>query len=151
MSKRLVLIPMELTDANAFVELHHRHHNPVVGHKFSIGVIGLGLCGIAIVGRPVSRMADDGWTLEVTRLCSDGTPNVCSMLYRACWRAARALGYRRLITYTLPEEGGSSLRGAGFRCLGKAGGGSWNRRERPRLDKHPLQEKMKWELTEEPK
>jgi hypothetical protein len=95
-------------------------------------------------------MSDDGWTAEVTRLCTDGTPNACSMLYRAAWRAARSLGYRRLITYTLAEEGGASLRASGFTLLGEAGGGSWSRGNRPRVDKHPTQGKLKWELSDEP-
>src|SRR5262245_58380740 len=103
--------------------------------------------GAAIVGRPVARMLDDDWTAEVTRCCTDGTRNAPSMLYRACWRACRALGYRRLVTYTLPEEGGASLRGAGFKLIGKAGGGSWSCQSRPRVDKHPLQAKLRWEIT----
>lgn len=82
----LELIPMTLREANAFVEQHHRHHKPVVGHKFSIGVSdGEKVVGVAIVGRPVGRFLDDGWTLEVTRLCTDGTHNACSMLYAAAW------------------------------------------------------------------
>ena len=101
---------------------------------------------VVIAGRPVARMLDDGETVEVTRLCTDGTRNACSLLYRAAWRAARALGYRRLVTYTLPEEGGASLRGAGFRLAGEAGGGSWTRRGRPRADDHPLDKKLRWEV-----
>ena len=93
-------------------------------------------------------MLQDGWTAEVTRLCViDGARNACSFLYASCWRAARALGYRRLITYTLPEEGGASLRAAGWKCLGEAGGGSWNRAERPRVDTHPTQVKLRWEAA----
>lgn len=88
----LEVCPMTLKEANAFVEQYHRHHGPVVGHKFSIGCSdGEKIVGVAIVGRPVSRHLDDGWTLEVNRLCSDGTRNVCSMLYAAAWRAARAM------------------------------------------------------------
>lgn len=146
----LRVIPVELNFANDFVARLHRHHQPVVGHKFSIAVSdqdGL-VRGVAVVGRPSARLADDGWTLEVTRCCTDGVPNACSMLYRSAWRAAQAMGYRKLITYTLPEEGGASLRGAGFKLLGQAGGGTWNRKDRPRLDKHPLQEKLKWELVQ---
>jgi len=104
--------------------------------------------GVAMVGRPVARNLQDGWTAEVIRLCVlDGVKNGCSFLYGACWRAARALGYRRLYTYTLPEEGGGSLRAAGWKCLGEAGGGSWSCKSRPRVDTHPLQKKIKW-LTE---
>lgn len=88
----LELVPMTLKEANAFTEQHHRHHKPVTGHKFSIGVSnGEEIVGVAIVGRPVSRHLDDGWTLEVNRLCTDGTKNVCSMLYAASWRAANAI------------------------------------------------------------
>src|SRR5690606_13651728 len=100
-----------------------------------------------IVGRPVSRMLQDGWTAEVTRCCTDGARNACSLLYRAAWRAARAMGYLRLITYTLPKEGGASLRGAGWTCIGIAGGGSWSRRARPRVDTHPKQRKLRWEIA----
>jgi L-amino acid N-acyltransferase YncA len=140
----LVAIPLD--EANAWVERHHRHHRPVVGHKFSIALaIGGEVVGVAIVGRPVARHYDDGVTLEVNRCCTDGTRNACSWLYSRAWRAAQALGYRRLITYTLPSEGGGSLRGAGWRCVGKAGGGSWSSKGRPRVDKHPLQVKLRWE------
>ena len=90
------LCPMTLKEANAYVEQHHRHHGPVVGHKFSIGLSdGEKIVGVAIVGRPVARHLDDGWTLEVNRLCTDGTRNACSMLYSAAWRAARSLSARR--------------------------------------------------------
>ena len=106
------------------------------------------IVGVAIVGRPVARGLQDGRTAEVTRVCVlDGARNACSMLYGAAWRAARALGYLRLVTYTLPEESGASLRGAGWRLLGQAGGGSWSRPTRPREDKHPMQVKLRWEVT----
>lgn len=126
--------PISLAEANAFVSLHHRHHKPVVGHKFSIAVADSAVRGVAIVGRPVARKLDDGWTLEVNRLCTDGAKNACSMLYGACWRAAKALGYRRLITYTLPEEGGASLAASGWRLIGLRGGGNWNVKSRARID-----------------
>lgn len=107
----MLIVPVSLQEANAFVAAHHRHHGPVAGHKFSIGVAeGDVVHGVAIVGRPVSRHLDDGLTLEVSRICTDGVRNGCSMLYGASWRAARALGYRRLITYTLPSEGGFTSR-----------------------------------------
>lgn len=147
-------MPLDLKDANELVMRWHRHHKPVIGHKFSIGVAEFVLegdwvvHGVAICGRPVARLEDRGLTLELTRLATDGTRNACSILYRASWRAARELGYERLITYTLPEEGGASLRGAGFKLLGQCGGGSWSRETRPRIDKHPLQKKIKWEISE---
>lgn len=94
----LEIVPMTLREANAFVEQNHRHHGATVGHKFSIGLSdGEKIVGVAIVGRPVSRHLDDGWTLEVNRLCTDGTRNACSMLYAAAWRAARAMGYKRVV------------------------------------------------------
>lgn len=145
----LKIVPLSLAEANEFVRLHHRHHKRVPGAKFCIGVANDGgsVVGAAIVGRPVARMLNDGWTLEVNRSCTDGTRNANSMLYGACRRVAFALGYRRLMTYTLPEESGASLRAAGWRCLGEAGGGSWNRKSRPRVDTHPLQVKIKWETV----
>jgi hypothetical protein len=144
----LQLTPITLAEANAFVELHHRHHKPVPGAKFSIAVSEDGIVrGVVIVGRPVARMADNGWTLEVNRCCTDGARNACSMLYQAAWRAAKAMGYKKLITYTLPEEGGASLKGAGWKCLGEAGGGNWNVPSRPRVDTKLQQMKLKWEAV----
>ena len=129
------LCPMTLKEANAYVEQHHRHHGPVVGHKFSIGLSdGEKIVGVAIVGRPVARHLDDGWTLEVNRLCTDGTRNACSMLYSAAWRAARAMGYKRLVTYILDTENGASLRASGWKCVGKAGGFRWTGKRRPEVD-----------------
>ena len=93
----------------------------------------------------MARLLDNGWTAEVTRLCTDGSRNACSMLYGAAWRAARALGYRRLITYILAEESGISLTASGFRLVGEAGGGTWNRSGRPRVDMHPTQRKLLFE------
>lgn len=143
---RLSVVPMTLGEANAYVKQHHRHHQPVPGAKFCLAIAeGDRICGVAIIGRPVARHVDDGWTLEVNRSCTDGTKNANSMLYGAAWRAAKALGYRRLITYTLPEEGGASLRAAGWKCVGEAGGGSWSRPSRPTVDRHPLQKKLRWE------
>lgn len=144
----LEVVPITLAEAKAFIAEHHRHHAEPVGHVFSIAVAkDSDVVGVATVGRPVARMADDGWTLEVNRCCTDGTRNACSMLYGAAWRVARALGYRKCITYTLPAEGGASLRGAGWRVIGEAGGGSWSRDLRPRVDTHPLQAKLRWEVA----
>lgn len=145
----LSIAPMTITAAKQFVSDNHRHHKPPVGALFAIGLSNDGaLCGVAIVGRPVARMLQDGVTAEVIRLCTDGTRNACSMLYGAAWRAARALGYSRLITYTLPEEGGASLRGAGWTLVGQCGGGSWDRQRRPRIDKHPTQAKHRYEAID---
>ena len=145
----LSVTPINLDEANAFVEQHHRHHKPVPGAKFCVAVSQEDeVRGVAIIGRPVSRVLDDGWTLEVNRCCTDGTRNACSMLYATAWKAAKAMGYTSLITYTLESEGGSSLRGAGWRCVGKATtriGQGWNVKSRPRVDTHPLQQKLRWE------
>ena len=151
--KQYKIVPATLDEANTFIRAFHRHHDPVPGAKFCLAISysGIGandeIVGVAIVGRPVARMLDDGWTLEVNRTCVyKSFPNVNSMLYGACWRAAKALGYRKLITYTLPEESGASLRGAGWKIVAEsAGGGSWSRAERPRVDTHPLQAKIRWE------
>jgi hypothetical protein len=139
------IVPIEFDEACQFVKTHHRHHRPPVGHKFSLAVaVDDQIVGVAIVGRPVSRLLDNGWTLEVTRLCTNGHPNACSKLYAACWKVAKNLGYQQLITYTLRSESGVSLRAAGWKCLGLAGGGSWNTVSRPRVDKAPTQLKLKY-------
>lgn len=143
----LQLTPITLTEANDFVARHHRHHKPVVGHKYSIAVSDDEVRGVVIVGRPVARMLDNGWTLEVNRCCTDGVNNGCSMLYGAAWRAAKALGYKKLITYTLPQEGGASLRASGWKLIGEAGGGNWNVKSRPRVDTEHQQIKLRWEAA----
>ncbi len=150
MNVRLQIVPVDLDEANAFVRQHHRHHQPVPGAKFCLGVSASGeIVGVAIVGRPIARMLDDGWTLEVNRTCTDGTRNANSALYGACRRVAFGLGYRRLITYTLPSESGASLRAADWKLIGAAGGGSWDRAARPRVDKHPTQVKLRWQAEVE--
>ena len=132
-------MPCTLEDANDFVRLLHRHNKPVVGSKFCIGVaqyveVGVrrDLVGVAIAGRPIAPKLDDGLTIEITRVCTDGTKNAASMLYGACRKAARAMGYDRIFTYTLPEEGGASLRAAGFKLDKDDAGGSakmWHNRD----------------------
>lgn len=122
----LEIRPCDFKTACDFVEKNHRHNKPPVGHKFSIACYdGNRLCGVAMVGRPVGRFLDDGLTLEVNRCCTDGTRNACSMLYGAAWRAAKALGYKRMFTYTRQSEIGSSLRAAGWIFDGPAGGTHW--------------------------
>ena len=107
--------PVSLKTAQEFVRQHHRHNKPPVGHKFSVGLFsGEQLLGVAVAGRPVARMLDDGLTLEVTRTCTDGTRNANSMLYGSIVRAATALGYAKCVTYTQHGESGASLRGAGW-------------------------------------
>ncbi len=147
----LTLVPINLDEAQEFIRKYHRHHKPSVGAKFSVAVADDDgqVRGVAMVGRPVSRMLNDGWTLEVTRVATDGAPNACSMLYGAAWRAARAMGYKRLVTYILDTEPGTSLRAAGYKCVGQAGGGRWSRDTRPRVDTHPTQGKLRFERTDE--
>ncbi len=148
----LSLCPLTLREARAFVDRHHRHHRAPQGGLYAIGAHRGGgadeLAGVVIVGRPVSRHLDDTWTAEVIRLCVlDGERNACSFLYAAAWRAARAMGYRKLLTYTLATEPGDSLRGAGWKVVGKTAADSWNRPSRPRVDMHPTQEKLRWEVV----
>jgi len=144
----VTIVPIDFSEANAFVAQYHRHHKPMPGCKFCIGVSdGEKVVGVAMIGRPVARMLDDGWTLEVNRVATDGTKNACSALYSAAWRAARAMGYRKLVTYILDSEPGTSLLAAGWKRIGEAGGGSWSRESRPRVDKHPTQSKIRWEAA----
>lgn len=146
----LDIVPVSLAEANQFVLSHHRHHKPVVGHKFSIGCTdGEKIVGVAIVGRPVSRYLDNGMTLEVTRLCTDGTKNACSMLYAAAWRAARAMGYKKVITYILDTENGASVKAAGYKCIGQAGGLRWTGKRKPEVDLCPAQMKLRFERSDE--
>lgn len=141
-------MPLDLAEANALVVQMHRHHGKTIGHKFSLGVAdGERICGAAIVGRPVARHLDDGWTLEVLRLVTDGTKNACSALYAACWRVARALGYRKCITYVLGSEGGISVSAAGWKHVGTVRGRSWDTPSRPRVDKHPTVPKLRFEVS----
>lgn len=146
----LRLVPVSFDDACRFVAAWHRHHQPPRGHKFSTGVAdGQTLVGVAIVGRPVARHYDDGQTLEVTRVATDGTRNACSMLYTAAWQAAKAMGYRRLITYTQTNESGSSLRGAGWRVIAeRPARPGWTCPSRPRkaLGTEGVQ-RFLWEVT----
>jgi hypothetical protein len=117
--QKLTVIPLTLADASAVVDHLHRHHKKPQGHKFSLGVLDEtgARRGAAIVGRPVARLLDDGFTVEVTRVATDGTPNACSALYGAAWRTASAAGYRRIITYTQDGESGASLRAVGWRLV----------------------------------
>jgi hypothetical protein len=133
----LHIVPVAFPVACAFIAAHHRHHQPPVGMKFCVGVAtdDQVLRGVAIVGRPVARFLDNGQTVEVTRTATDGTANANSMLYAAAWRAAKALGYTRLITYTQAGESGGSLRAAGYRVVAeRAAHPGWNRPSRPRRE-----------------
>ena len=146
---RFDIVPLPLDEANAFVQQHHRHHGNVVGHKFSVGVANPEgeIVGVAIVSRPVARGLDDGLTLEITRVATNGCKDACSALYGACRRASFALGYKKLVTYTLASESGASLRAAGYRIVGEVRGRSWSCQSRPRVDKHPTQAKLRWEAA----
>lgn len=149
----LVIVPITQREAKAYITRHHRHHPPSVGAVCCLAVADQQgeVRGVAMVGRPVARALDDGWTLEVNRIATDGCRNACSALYAAAWRVARALGWRRLITYTLACESGSSLRGAGWRLLGERKGRSWadSSRSRPRVDTYAETEqaKLRWEAV----
>lgn len=137
--------PVPLALANAFVTQYHRHLGATVGHLWSVGVSDdVGLRGVAIVGRPVARRLDDRCTVEVLRVATDGTRNACSKLHGAVRKEVLRRGYARVITYTLPEEGGASLRAAAFVLDGPAGGGRWSRAGRSRGDVHPLTRKWRW-------
>lgn len=145
---KLSVIPIELADANTAIAAWHRHHQPCVGHRFSIGVVdetGV-LHGAAVVGRPVARLAGDpSQVLEVTRLVSNGTRNVCSMLYSAAARAGRELGFLRIQTYILAdEETGVSLKASGWICEGIAGGGNWASSRPNRRTDQPMGKKLRW-------
>ena len=142
----LELMPISIAVAKGIVTEHHRHHKPVRGHKFSLGCMVDGrLVGVAIVGRPVSRYLDDGLTLEVNRLCTDGTKNACSFLYGAAARAAKVMGYRKIVTYILDTESGISLRASGWQCAGLAGGREWTGTRRPVDPLYPAQMKYRYE------
>ncbi|MFV0527642.1 MAG: XF1762 family protein [Lachnospiraceae bacterium] len=142
--KYIEIRPITLKEAQKFVDGKHRHHKAPVGHKFSVGLFeGDTMVGCAICGRPVSRALDDKRTCEVSRLCTEGGKNACSMLYGACGRIAKAMGYRRIITYTLASESGVSLRASGFICEGIAGGEAWTGNRR-RDNGVPKEKKRRW-------
>lgn len=142
----LELVPIDLLTANDFVRRLHRHSKPTVSHKLSVGVQRDGaLRGVAIAGRPVSRALDDGWTIEIYRVCTDGTRNACSKLYAACCTSARGQGYRKAITYTLDSEPGSSLRAAGFGPVAEVTDRQWDCPSRPREERDLIGGKVRWE------
>lgn len=143
----LRIVPASREQVATFIALHHRHHRPPVGDVFRLACVdedGV-VRGVASVGRPVARRYDDGMTLEVNRVATDGARNACSLLYGAARRVAFGLGYRRIVTYTLPEEGGASLRGAGWTCDGEFAGpaAGWLSRA-GRSDAIPGGGKVRW-------
>lgn len=122
----LEIRPITFRAASEYINMHHRHHRATVGCKFCIGLFdGDKMVGCAVSGRPVSRRLDDGLTCEINRLCTDGTKNACSMLYGASCRIAKAMGYKKVITYILESENGASLKASNFTCEGVAGGTHW--------------------------
>jgi hypothetical protein len=134
---RVRIVPVTFREACSFIAEHHRHHRPPRGMKFAVGVArDSRLVGVATIGRPVARVLDDQRTVEVTRTCTLGDPGANSMLYGAAWRAARALGYHRMITYTQHGESGASPRAAGMvpvaELLARPG---WTTPSRPRADR----------------
>lgn len=145
---RLIVVPIELSEANRLVAQWHRHHQPCQGHRFSLGCATVAgrICGACIVGRPVARLAGSPReVLEVTRLVTDGTPNSCSALYAAAARTGAAMGYLRIQTYILESEPGVSLRGSGWICEGDAGGGQWKHTDgKARRTDQPTCMKQRW-------
>lgn len=138
-------LPLELREANQFVTDKHRHHPPVYRDKYRIAAsIDGKIVGVVQVGRPVSRMLDDGKTVEVVRLATDGSPNVCSFLYSRAARIAKELGYSRIITYILDEENGASLRASGWIKDCDTRGGSWDRPSRHRNGTAPTVPKQRY-------
>lgn len=145
--ERLTVVPVELREANDFIGLHHRHHKPVVGHRFSVGIIDESgvLRGVAVVGRPVARKIDHHAVLDVTRCATDGVKNGCSALYGAAARVGKALGYSLIQTYILDSETGTSLRAAGWEDDGVAGGGQWKHTDgKPRRTDQPTEPKRRY-------
>jgi hypothetical protein len=144
---RLRIVPIELKEANAFVFNFHRHHKPTQGHRFSIGCIGEDgvVHGVCIVGRPVARNTNLKEVLEVTRLCTDGTSNACSFLYSAAARIGKAMGYKKIQTFILDSEIGTSLMASGWKYEIMTNGGQWIHTDgNPRRTDQPICEKQRW-------
>lgn len=144
--KQIHIAPCSFKEANEYVFTYHRHNKPCIGQKFCISVrddYGI-IHGVAICGRPVSRYLDNGLTLEINRCCTDGTRNACSMLYSACVRVAKAMGYKTVITYTLESEDGASLKASNFTFDGIAGGKMWTGKRSGRDNGVPQEMKKRW-------
>lgn len=148
--ERQKLHPRPITQraARAWVQATHRHLSAPRGDVIRLALVDDAGCirAVGMAGRPVARMLDDGLTLEITRIASDGLANACSMLYGALRRAGVELGYQRFITYTLPEEGGASLRASGWTIDGEAGGGEWSRasRQRGTAERGDIKHRWSW-------
>lgn len=144
----LEIRPIYLREANEYVRKYHRHSIPTVGGRFALACYtDAKICGVAICGRPVSRYLDNGTTLEIYRVCTDGERNACSKLYGACCRVAREMGYKTVITYTLEHEIGASLRASGFICEGIAGGLAWSGKRSRGYYVAPREKKIRWMMT----
>lgn len=146
-------VPIKLTEAIEFVRNFHRHNKPPIGGLFAVGCSdGNKMVGVAIVSRPVARHLDDGLTVEVIRCCvtDDAPKGSCSFLYARCWNAAKALGWAKLITYTLQSESGASLRGAGWKVVAELSGSSgkgWTNRPGREWQEVTGQAKFRWEAA----
>ena len=149
MASHLRIVPLTLKQANGLVAELHRHHKPVVGHRYSLGAKRAGtLCGAAIVGRPVSRGCDPYAVAEVTRLVTDGSKNACSILYAASARVAYEMGFDKIQTYILDSETGTSLTAAGWVFVAHTNGGDWNNSASnigTRRTDQPMVPKQRWE------
>ena len=141
-------VPLHIREANEFVRQYHRHNKPSAGGKFALGAAVEGkLVGVAIAGRPVARNLDNGKTLEVLRVCTDGTPNANSFLYSRVKRIAILMGYSMIITYTLQEESGASLKAVGAKIIGEVQPKEWSSPSRSRQSQDVYgKTKWKWAL-----
>lgn len=141
----MTICPVSLRTANEFVNKYHRHNLPTQGGKFAVHVKENDTVhGVAICGRPIGRKFDDGFTLEIYRCCTDGTHNACSMLYGACCRITKNMGYKRVVTYTLASENGASLKASNFICEGKAGRPEWYGERKRENSNTPKEYKTRW-------
>lgn len=149
----LSLVPVTHAQANDYVQMIHRHNGRLPTSIIHVGVADeAGMVrGVAVAGLPKARLLCDGYTIEVSRVCTDGAYNACSMLYAACIKAARALGYRRIVTYTIDAEAGTSLKASGWKIARASRGGTWKRpnqtARRGQIDAHDLGAKWRWEIT----
>ena len=138
--------PITIKEANQYVSKYHRHHGAVAGCKFALAVYDGDIChGVAICGRPISRHLDNGLTIEINRLCTDGLTNACSFLYGACCRVAKAMGYEKAITYILSSEPGSSLKASNFTLeADNVGGEQWTGKRSGHDNGVPKEMKQRW-------
>lgn len=144
----LTIKPVSLQESNEFIEQYHNTHKRIYGFKFGVGIVNEDnkLIGVATAGRPVSRHLDDGYTIEITRVCTNHSEkNMSSRLIGALSRASKALGYKKIISYTLVEEEGISFKASNFSPVHTTKAETWNRDKRKRIDKAPIGKKIRWE------